>query len=464
MKKGETPEFTVKWWKASQPKGLKSAGGLESALKDYETAKSKLDSTGEEAEAKTANAALDGLDKAVKAVIAEAAKAKSEEMTLTADCLKKFDRLYGGERKWIEEHTEESDDGMFSDPEVYHQYLITVLKRLRSSGEMNFGFVLGKKAEEHRLALHKSKSPKALASNLAKETGLHAFTFGVARPDEERAGMLVLTLEGRQLPGMGKKGARMLKKFKPLPFTKMALMVDGKEVEDLADPDDTDVDVGDDEDQPSGYDATALTRALAELVRRIQGVTDAALKADLGRMATQANALLRGNNLPEASQRIDQLRAALDRAGVPAGNGADGAAGTAGGASTVTYAKSRLAWLAARKKVESEIDKLRGEIVNTYNNMDGIVDKLEASYRDRVAPVLVALDESLADKLDAATNATDSTVRAGLVAEAKAIMQRYQSYLSSEPLIKDLDDNPFVPLAIQQTVSATLAALEKAVH
>ena len=76
-------------------------------------------------------------------------------------------------------------------------------------------------------------------------------------------------LEGRQLPGMGKKGARMLKKFKPLPFTKLALIVDGQEVADLDDPEDTDVDVGDDEDQPSAYDATALTRALAELVRRL---------------------------------------------------------------------------------------------------------------------------------------------------------------------------------------------------
>lgn len=467
MKKGESPDFTAKWWKGSQPKGLKTAGGLETALGNYESAKKALDSSREEKDAKAAETALGKVDAAVNAVIAEARKAsktKEDEMALTVICLEKLEKMENAERRWIEEHTGEEDDGMFSDPEVYHQYLITVLKRLRSSGEMNFGFVLGKKAEDHRLALHKSKSAKSLASNLTKETGLRQFTFGVARPDEDRAGMLVLTLEGRQLPGMGKKGARMLKKFKPLPFTKLALVVDGKEVEDLLDPDDTDVDVADDEDQPSGYDATALTHALAELVRRIQGVTDAALKGDLGRMATQANALLRSNNLPEASQRLDELRTALDRAGVPAAAGATGGnpAG-AGGASTVAYAKSRLAWIAARKKVENEIDKLRSEIVTTYKD-DGIADQLESSYRARVAPVLAALDESLADKLDEATNATDAAVRAGLVAEAKAIMQRYQSYLGSESLIKDLDDNPFVPLTIQQTISATLSALEKAVH
>jgi len=463
MKKGESPQFSARWWKSSQPKGLKSAGGLESALKDYETVKGKLESGGEEPEAKAANAALDGIDKAVKAAVAEASKTKSDEMTATVDCLKKFDRLYAAERKWIEDHAEASDDSAFGDPEAYHEYLLKMLKRLRSSGEMNFGFVLGKKPEDHRLALHKSKSSKGLANILVKQTGIHQMTWGVARPDEERGGLLVLTLEGRLLPGMGKKAGRMLKKFKPLPFKKLALVADGQEeLEDLeapdTDADDDDLETAADTRQ-DGRDAEALTRELAELARRVQGVTDPALKGDLARMATQANALLRSNNLPEAGQRIDELRAALDQApgNTPTGNSAGG------GASTVTYAKSRLAWLAARKKVESEIDKLRSEIVATYKD-DGIADQLESSFRTRVAPVLTSLDESLADKLDEVANATDPTVRAGLVAEAKAIMQRYQDYLSSESLIADLDDNPFVPLSIQQTVSATLSALEKAVH
>ncbi len=78
--------------------------------------------------------------------------------------------------------------------------------------------------------------------------------------------------------------------------------------------------------------------------------------------------------------------------------------------------------------------------------------------------MLATLDESLADKLDEATNATDPAARARLVEEAKAIIGRYEAYLSGEPLIADLDANPFAPLAIQQTVSATLAALAKAMH
>ena len=156
----------------------------------------EIDLRGRGDDADAATAALKAIDSAAKAVIAEASKVKgSADMDATADCLKKLDTK--GEQSWVDEHVE---DGMFSDPEVYHSYLITALKRLRSAGEMNFGFVLGKKAEEHRIALHKSKSSKALASMLAKETGLHAMTWGSAAPDpDEGAGTMLVAGGNRSL-------------------------------------------------------------------------------------------------------------------------------------------------------------------------------------------------------------------------------------------------------------------------
>ncbi|HEX5327810.1 MAG TPA: hypothetical protein VFW75_14165, partial [Acetobacteraceae bacterium] len=273
VKKGEQPEVSAKWWKGSQPKGLKSASKLEDALKSYEDAKKKLETGGEADAAKAAKDALGGIESAVDAVIAEASKdKKNPEMGFTVDALKKFDRAYGAEHAWIEQHAEQDDENVFGDPEAYHTYLIAGMKKLRSGGEMNFGLVLGKKAEEHRLAVHRSKGAKALANTLIKETGFHAMTFGVAVADEDRADVLRLMLEGRQLPGMGKKGERMFKKFKPLPFKKIALYVDGQEVEDLPDSEDTDVDEPDDDAASSGLDAAALTRELAELIRRVAAV------------------------------------------------------------------------------------------------------------------------------------------------------------------------------------------------
>ena len=61
-------------------------------------------------------------------------------------------------------------------------------------------------------------------------------------------------------------------------------------------------------------------------------------------------------------------------------------------------------------------------------------------------------------------NATDAAARAKLVAEAKEIIARYQGVVASEPIIAALDDNPFVELAIQKTLSTTLTALAASVR
>jgi hypothetical protein len=481
VKKGEQPELSAKWWVGSQPKGLKSAGKLELSLKAYENAKKKLESNAAEDAAEFARDVLGQVETAVDGVVAEASKdKKNPEMGFTVDALKKFDKLFGAEQAWIEQHAGEGDDGMFSDPEVYHDYLTKGMKHLRSGGQMNFGFVLGKKAEDHRLALHKSKSPKALASMVAKETGLHAFTFGIAmtpkaaglaaeeesdgeapgQDAQEKPRALVLSLEGRQLPGMAAKGERMLKKFKPQPFNKITLMLDGKVVSDLADPDDTDVDEADQASGTApGYDAAALKRELAGLIARVQGLKDPALKGDLARLASQANAGLNGNNLGAAATAIDKLREALDGAA----NGQGGANGGQATASTEAFTKSRDIWLATRKRIESEIEKLRSQIVATYQQ-DGIAGELDRLYSAKVAPVLASLDESLAAKLNEATKEADATRRTQLVAEARDIITRYQTYVTGDQTIPQLDKNPFVELSIQQTVTQTLSALVRTVH
>lgn len=208
-------------------------------------------------------------------------------------------------------------------------------------------------------------------------------------------------------------------------------------------------------------DAAALTRTLAQLIQQIPAIAggDAAIQQPLVRRAGAAQAVLKAGDLATAASAIDELRRALAAAAEQAKLTQQAESG--GGA--VTYAKSRLAWLAARKKVESEIEKLRAAIVTTYQD-EGITPALEQAYRDRVAPVLVGLDARLADKLDEATNATDAAARAKLVAEAQQIMADYQGFLASERIIADLDDNPFTPLAIRQTISATLTTLQKAVH
>jgi hypothetical protein len=205
-----------------------------------------------------------------------------------------------------------------------------------------------------------------------------------------------------------------------------------------------------------------LEGALAALVQRIPAVAagNAAVQAPLVKFAQAAQGAIKAKqDYGAALAAVNELNRGLSGAG-QAKPAAQTEASVTG---AVNYAKSRLAWLAARKKIESDIDKLRAEIVATYQ-ADGLAGELETAYKARVAPVLEALDERLADALDAATNATDPAERAKLVAEAKEILGDYTTFLNSDTTIKDLDDNPFVPLSIGATISATLSTLSKAVH
>jgi len=127
------------------------------------------------------------------------------------------------------------------------------------------------------------------------------------------------------------------------------------------------------------------------------------------------------------------------------------------------YVKSRTAWIATRAKVESEIAKLHGALSSAYQG-HGAAGELEKAFQTRVEAMLGTLDDSLAAKLDEVNKALDPGQRAQLVQEARQIMQRYESYVASEPLIAKLDANPFVPVAIEKTLTATLSALSKAVR
>ena len=139
------------------------------------------------------------------------------------------------------------------------------------------------------------------------------------------------------------------------------------------------------------------------------------------------------------------------------------ATATAAAPPAALYTKSRAAWVATRAKVESDIAKLHGALTSTYQG-HGAAEHLEKAFQARVEVMLNALDHSLAEKLDEVNQTADAGQRAQLVQEARQIMQRYESYLASEPLIAKLDANPFVPVAIEKTLTATLVALSKAVR
>jgi hypothetical protein len=134
----------------------------------------------------------------------------------------------------------------------------------------------------------------------------------------------------------------------------------------------------------------------------------------------------------------------------------------AAGKNIATFAKARTAWMATRKKIEGDIGKLHGAFNSAFKGHPMGPD-LGAAFKARADKVLEALDEALAHKLDAVTRNTDASQHAKLVQEAKQIMQRYEATVANDSTIAALDANPFAPLAIRKTLTATLSTLSKAI-
>jgi hypothetical protein len=86
------------------------------------------------------------------------------------------------------------------------------------------------------VALQANRDPRALATKLRHDTGSTLVTWGIVEPHPERPVTLLLRIEGRQMPALKKRCERMLRTHRPLPYARLALWADGKEVDDIPDP------------------------------------------------------------------------------------------------------------------------------------------------------------------------------------------------------------------------------------
>lgn len=162
-----------------------------------------------------------------------------------------------------------------AEKEDYRAYLLRALQQLRIAGTANFAIAFGAKPYQHRMALARQQSPRALSSRLMSRTGLHTATWGVAEPHPERKATLLLTLEGHALVGLKKKGEQMLRLYQPLPMRRIAPWLDGVELEDPAD--DSDLAAGED-DAAADYESIleTLPEELPPLTSRAQTLITAA--------------------------------------------------------------------------------------------------------------------------------------------------------------------------------------------
>ena len=123
----------------------------------------------------------------------------------------------------------------------------------------------------------------------------------------------------------------------------------------------------------------------------------------------------------------------------------------------IVYTQTRLAWVATRGKVQAELKKLEAAILERYKGQT-VRPQVARSVR-QLDRVLTVFDEALADKLDGALSATDPAEKQRWHAEARAEIDRYQGFLASDPLVQELDGNPFMPVTVRATLDKTLSTL-----
>ncbi len=204
--------------------------------------------------------------------------------------------------------------------------------------------------------------------------------------------------------------------------------------------------------------AAALTRELTGLVKRMMPAiaSDPALRATLTPLATNASALLKRGDLDGAEDAAGDLARALDAT-------PKDAAGKPGAPiNLAAFTKARAAWVATRAKIVNEVGKLRAEMEAVYKG-HGVAPHLDQFFRKKIEPMLAKLDHRLSDRLDEVVANTDAGEHAKRVQQARKVLGEYQDYLAGEPFIAELDGNPFVPLTIGKTLTASLATLDKVI-
>ncbi|MCP4043198.1 MAG: hypothetical protein GY731_14785, partial [Gammaproteobacteria bacterium] len=197
--------------------------------------------------------------------------------------------------------------------------------------------------------------------------------------------------------------------------------------------------------EPRYLEALKLQPANASQMRTVMGY--ASEQAGAGQYAKAIKAIKR---------LAGMIQEAMPEETVPEGDGGPEEIKV----SFVAMQKSRLAWDGARKTVAAELRKLEQAILEACReepDFEEIANRTQQLYR-----ILDTLDERLLDKLDDALNAQEQELRSSIHREAQGLIREYLTFVDSDPLILEVDTNPFTPVAVKKTMTATLSKLSVA--
>ena len=235
MNAREVPEFCPKWWASGKPDDIKGQD-LKKALTEAEHALAHADKKVDEEAIDACSATLKSLSATVDKTIKKECDKKKHKDLITV--LEKFDGLIAKETKRLEElkaslsedgddEEEDDDKGKLFEPE----YLLKMIKLLRSGKELNFSFGLDKSAPENScLLLCRKREPDRLLKMLRSKTEFskRLMTYGKATSDGKLL-QFRLSDDAKEPSQICKIAKVYLKKNPDLRFKKLRVVCAGGE-------------------------------------------------------------------------------------------------------------------------------------------------------------------------------------------------------------------------------------------
>jgi hypothetical protein len=126
----------------------------------------------------------------------------------------------------------------------------------------------------------------------------------------------------------------------------------------------------------------------------------------------------------------------------------------------VAFTQSRLAWNAAKDKVQAELASLEKAILDAAKDEPADVFTEIKGSTSKLYEILGKRNENLMDKLDEGLNADkDSPAQLKAYGEAGKLVEDYVKFVNGSPLVQEIDSNPFKPVAVKKTLDMTLKVL-----
>jgi hypothetical protein len=400
----------------------------------------------------TKNPKKEKLLKVLNAMISEAGKERV-----------RGERLLQEKNERDREKPEEDEEGDGDERARLTERLVMV-KRLDPDRAKGFVLALGGKV--HGLVIGKKADVGAALMKRAKgmrDGNGRIFTGKVFG----EKGRYVFEMAEKPPGGLAKAIKKAAAAHTALPPLRVVVRGLGVEFDDENDKDDL-ADLGPipQDDDERGPQTAAPASAESETARRLEAVSSraSAVIARGGPNAREvelafkgAQVFQKGGKFDRALELLDRLDEALQRIEGEA-RAAEAAAPADEPPPAEAFQKSLRAWEAAQKKVRTDLDRLVTTMRDRFED-EPEYDEVDAAAGE-IVETLDVFDDALAVAIGAALQAGPGD-RPARHRQVKGVLMRYRSELEASPLIKDLDSNPFAPVAIHKTLNDTLVALGK---